>query len=443
MNLRVLLPDMDLEMLRKVSSVFLLRILGAGAQLLFTILLARIYGAEDMGAFILSLSFVLIISTISRWGLDQAALKHIAVYADEGQWASVRSVFAAAFVMILFFSLGLSLLLIPALPWMAEILFSRPDMVELLYIMALSIVPFSLLNLLAEALRGLHRTALNALVQVVLVPVVSICAVIVLEHEERGILAAAYAYVWASLLAFILGLFLWRLYAGSCCESRERLFMSAKKILDIASPMAWVSIVGIAMSLSETVLLGVFRDAGAVGIYAAALRVALLVNFILVAFNSMLAPRFATLFHQQKLNEMEALAVRSVKLMLLLSLPLFILCLFFPTYVLHLFGDGFADGAVALMILAVGQLVNVSTGPVGVLLLMSGHEKVLRKNSLISAAVVVVSGVVLIPWLGITGAAISAMAASVSMQVLSVLSLRQVLGMNLLYCFAPWIKQSG
>ncbi len=431
MSLRALMSGVDREMLGKVSSVFLLRILGAGAQLAFTVLLARLYGAEGMGVFILGVSFVLIASTVSRWGLDQAALKHIAVYAGEGNRQSVRSVFAAAFLAILFLSLGLSLLLMPALPWLAEVLFSRPDMTGLLYILALSIVPFSLLNLTAEALRGMQRTALNALIQVVVVPVVSICAVLVLQDDQRGVLAAAYAYLWGTLAASILGLFVWRLYAGSHRGVLSGWFAFLKGLLDIASPMAWVSIIGIAMSLSETVLLGVFRDAGEVGVYAAALRVAMLVNFILVAFNTILAPRFAALFHQNRLKEMELLAAHSVQLMLFLSLPVFVVCLFFPEQVLGLFGNAFSNGAVGLMILAIGQLVNVATGPVGVLLLMTGYERHMRRNWMLSALVGLVAGLLLVPPFGVIGASISAVIAGVILQGLLVWSVKRNLNINI------------
>jgi O-antigen/teichoic acid export membrane protein len=78
-----------------------------------------------------------------------------------------------------------------------------------------------------------------------------------------------------------------------------------------------------------------------------------------------------------------------------------------PGVILRWFGSDFSEGALALMILAVGQLVNAATGAVEPLLIMSGHEKYVRNNTLASALCNLLLNLLLIPLWGINGAAVA------------------------------------
>jgi O-antigen/teichoic acid export membrane protein len=79
----------------------------------------------------------------------------------------------------------------------------------------------------------------------------------------------------------------------------------------------------------------------------------------------------------------------------------------FARWPLLLFGDGFVAGQTALRILAGCQLFNAAAGPVGVLLVSGGHGRVMAW-ALGSAVVVnLVLNAVLIPPLGMAGAALA------------------------------------
>jgi O-antigen/teichoic acid export membrane protein len=93
--------------------------------------------------------------------------------------------------------------------------------------------------------------------------------------------------------------------------------------------------------------------------------------------------------------------------MLSVTLPLFFLIFLFSPMILSIYGPEFKDADLILKILAIGQLINVSTGSVGYLLMMSGHEKLLRNAAVLSACVSLVLNLVLIRQLGVVGAAIS------------------------------------
>ncbi|RLF39101.1 MAG: hypothetical protein DRN12_07435, partial [Thermoplasmata archaeon] len=81
------------------------------------------------------------------------------------------------------------------------------------------------------------------------------------------------------------------------------------------------------------------------------------------------------------------------------------------------FGEAFAESATALAVVSLGQLVNAATGPVGLLLVMSGHENKATLSVGIGSAVNLIFNLALIQLWAINGAA-AAFAASWAVKML-------------------------
>lgn len=163
----------------------------------------------------------------------------------------------------------------------------------------------------------------------------------------------------------------------------------------------------ILITWTSTFALGIFGTKADVGVFGVAFRISMLVSVALIAVNSLVTPRFAALYEKKDLRSMETLAQNSAKIMLLLSLPLFVLFLFAPAWVMGIFGAEFRTGALLLVILSFGQMVNVSTGSVGYILIMSGNEDIVRKNAILAAAIAIAFNALLVPMTGAVGAAIA------------------------------------
>ena len=96
------------------------------------------------------------------------------------------------------------------------------------------------------------------------------------------------------------------------------------------------------------------------------------------------------------------------KWILAFTLPLAISVIAFSKPLMRIFGADFEVGWSILIVGTIGQVVNCGTGSVGYLLLMSGHEKRLFRVQMWMAVTMVVLNVLLIPRLGILGAATAA-----------------------------------
>jgi O-antigen/teichoic acid export membrane protein len=115
-----------------------------------------------------------------------------------------------------------------------------------------------------------------------------------------------------------------------------------------------------------------------------------------------------------------------------LTWPGYITLAVFAPFLLRVYGHGFVAGQVALAILCAAQLFNLGTGNVTIVLLMAGKSSWNLINSAAALAANIVINILLIPRLGITGAAI-AWAASIIIN-----NLAAVLEVNYLMRIRPF-----
>jgi O-antigen/teichoic acid export membrane protein len=233
----------------------------------------------------------------------------------------------------------------------------------------------------------------------------SALAILAAIGADWGVHGATWAYACAAALTALAAYLLWK-KATLGLDTQAGSF-ATPTLLRSSLPLFWVSSMTSIMGWTGTFLLGVWGTSADVGIYTAAARTALLTSLILIAVNSIAAPKFAALYRQGDFDALSSTARHSTLLMALLATPILLVFLAFPRLVLGLFGTEFQAGGPILSILALGQFVNVATGSVGYLLMMSGHERSVRNNMVFAAALNIGLSCVLIPLFGRIGAAVA------------------------------------
>jgi O-antigen/teichoic acid export membrane protein len=168
----------------------------------------------------------------------------------------------------------------------------------------------------------------------------------------------------------------------------------------------WVASAGrFALQWTGILVLGAWGSSADVGIFGVATRLALVSNLILTAVNTATAPRFAALHRRGDREGLERLARRSVALLAVATAPILVAMLAAPGRLMALFGAEFAPHGSVLVILALGQSVNLATGSVGQILVMTGHSRAVRQTVLGAAAANLLLSLALVPGLGALGAA--------------------------------------
>ncbi|MGZ6301133.1 MAG: MATE family efflux transporter [Ktedonobacteraceae bacterium] len=194
--------------------------------------------------------------------------------------------------------------------------------------------------------------------------------------------------------------------------------------IGFAAPNFLTSIVETVLDAVDTVLLAVFAISNvAIGQYSAAIRIAIFVSMPLQILNTMFSPTIAELYSKGENQKLSAMFKIVTKWALTFSLPLFWIAVLFAKPLLGVSGNGFIPAWPLLIALAIGNLINVSTGSVGYMLVMTGHQKITFLNSLVAIVFNLVLGVILIPRYGAMGVAI---ATGVALGVLNLMRLLQV-----------------
>ncbi len=404
------------EVVKQASIALSLRVIGACLSFGLNVALARYLGAAATGAYFLALTVISLGALVGRLGLDNAVLRFTAESAALEDWTRIVGLYRRSIAIAIIGSIIVTAILIALASWIAQFVFKDPSLGTPMRLMAVSILPLSLGTLHTELLRGLKRISESTLLLSVSVPLLSMIFLIILG-SSFGVLGAVTAYTLSNIVTVVLGITLWR-RATPHLRSVAGQF-DTRLLLHTAISMFWISLLNLGMNMSDTVLLGIFAESRSVGIYGVVVRTASLTSFILVAVNTIIAPKFAALYAQGDREALRVLARGSTKVITLVALPLLLLFITIPKQILGLFGSEFSEGAFALRLLATGQFVNVATGSVGYLLMMTGHERLMQYNLTMVTALNITLGLILIPRYGIIGAALST---SLSIAVLNIVS---------------------
>jgi O-antigen/teichoic acid export membrane protein len=393
-----------LEVVNGAAVALVLRVLGAGLIFCFNFLLARTLGAEGAGVYFLSLTVTTIATVFGRMGLDNALLRFTAANAAVDDWGAVKGVYSKGMRLALAASTASAVAMFAAAPLLADMVFRKPELTGPMRWMALAVVPMSLLILHAEMLKGLKRIRDSMLVYGVGVPTLSLLGLYFLGGDW-GINGAVWAYTIAAVLTASLGIRLWRSAVPQLRNIAGH--FEGRELLRSSMPLFWVASLNMLINWTATFALGIWGTNEDVGVFSIASRTAMLTSFILLAVNSISAPKLAALYKKNEVEAIESLARNTAKLVILMASPLLLIFLLFPEWVMRIFGTGFAGGAALLSILAVGQFVNVATGSVGYILMMSGNEHLMRNIMTSGAVMAILLNITLVPSAGTLGAAIA------------------------------------
>jgi O-antigen/teichoic acid export membrane protein len=392
------------ELLDGAVIAFFFKILAAGAIFLLNVVLARLLGAEGSGVFFLAYTIVLVFATVGRFGMENTIVKFIASNDALGFIGKVIGVYQKAMLYSFLLALILSFSLYFSSAWISNSIFLKPELESPLSIMALAIVPLALLTLHAHAFQGLKKIAEFIFILSVSVPMITVVLSFIFI-PTHGIDAASLGYLLSTIITLIFSRWLW-LKQTKISTSVVTVF-DTNELLKSSLPLFGMVVMNMLITWSPMLFLGVFESNENVGIYSAANRTAMLTSFVLVAVNSIAAPKFAALYKERDYKTLSLVVQNSSKIMIILALPILIFFLFFPSWILSFFGPQFSQGAHILIILAIGQFINVSTGSVGYLLMMSGNEVLMRNNLIFCAIFGVLLNFLLISEYGILGAAIA------------------------------------
>jgi O-antigen/teichoic acid export membrane protein len=410
------------------------RVLATGFGLIASIIIARFYGANIMGMVAVVNSFMLMATIFTVLGTDTSILRFIPEHLVKYSATSAFKVYRKTQLIVIAVSLITGFVFFMVADLIAGIVFSKPHLSFYFALSAAFVILKSLMLLNTQAVRGLKLIKVFAIMQL-------------LPQGFNLILLIVLGLFWSSndvpIYALLGGFAMTGIAGWGIMEYSFRKIVQpndvvgsvpARKILSTSMPMLMTQTMAFVIGQTGVILLGVFRSEAEVGYYAIAVRLATLTTFVLVAINSMAGPKFSELFHTGKMDELFHVAKKSTKLIFWATSPILLGLIILGSPVLSIvFGGDFALAYPSLVFLSIGQFISSISGSTGFFMNMTGCEKNLRNIILGAAVINVLMNLILIPPLGMVGAAVAAMTSVTFWNVYTLLFIRFKFGQTIGY----------
>ncbi|BBL81901.1 flippase [Thermus thermophilus] len=419
--------DILATLARGAGIAFVIQATGTGLKYLTQVLLARWMGATEYGVYAYAFTWANLLSVFATLGFTTGVLRFVPEYLAKKDWAHMRGLIRRVRQLVL-----LAGIVLAAVGGLALIVLRSPQMDVSTLLLGMGLVPLlALMSMQMEMVRGMQRIALAYAPPMLLQPVLALGTAFIVLKAMGALTSVATIGAFMLAVLVVLGVQSQGLIR---VLPREALLAppSYETVgwLRVSFPLLLVSGSLIVLNQSDILMIGIFIGPKEAGIYTAATKTAALVSFVLVAVNAIAAPMISE-FHakgdREKLQEMVSAAAQW---MFWPSLGATLGLALFGRAVLGFFGPEFAEGYWALVLLALGQLVNASVGPVGYLMSLTGHQNLSAWVYGLSALVNIGLNALLIPIWGLVGAALATMTTMVLWNVWLYALVRRLLGIS-------------
>lgn len=401
---------------------FAVKVMAVGLGFASQMLLSRLLGKADYGEFAFAVTTMQFLVIAAVLGADSVATRFVAKYHDSPAqmlthigWLNQRTLrisvaIAITGVLLLQFIYVLN----PRLIWIST----------QLILVALPIQAFAIIR--QGILRGLQKPVLSIIPEGILRPFFTIkfsLAFVFLigttsqqssftnQFESRH---AVIVYILVTVVALIASQIFLNWFLPQKTEKTLSKASSAAEIRRWKSMALASMFSAFAMTIhsqSDVWMLGVLTKAETVGSYSVAARYAGFVIFGINAMNAALGPLVAKFAHDR--IALQRLVTQSTNLSFVIATASGVWLICFPEWLLNLFGPGFDDATLSLKILVAANWFNVGCGSVGLLLSMTGNHQIFMKILMSSVFLNIFLNITLIPFFGMTGAAVATAASIV------------------------------
>ena len=380
---------------------------------LLTVSLARWLSGTEFGNYAFALNLALLLAGVAGLGLPFAVLRFVPQYEGVGDLPRARGVVAQTWLLTILS--GIAFMVVGCV----LVLAFQPGSMTALILAMLLLALIAVANYQTELARSLHKLLLAYLPFRALWPAVVLGLVFLLYHLAVPLDSCiVLSLSLAVLLLIVVGQakYLRGLHKDKFGHVQPQ--TETRYWLRVATPL-WILVLGTGLLRTVDILiLGLFVEPEQVGLYYGATRAAALVGFALFAVNAVVAPLISRLYHSGDTRQLRGVAAHAAQMVFWPTLCCAIGMLLFGDHILALFGDEFRAVKPVLMVLTVGHLFNASVGPVGHFMNLTGNQTTSAKVFFAAGILDVVLNLLLIPPLGLLGAAIATATSVVAWNVL-------------------------
>ena len=393
------------------------------------VLLARFFNQSEYGIYSLAVVLIHILVIFTTLGLHEGAPRQIAYYRGRGDEPKVRGVIVSSLQMAIIASVFVSLALFFTSDIISIKVFHEPGLSTALKIFSVAIPFWVLIQMLSAVFRGFDRVEPKVYFMDVLRSGLFILLLVLAILLHLPFLEALFAFS----ISFIIAGFAFAIYT----KRRAPFYMKRasslvsnsihREMLLFSLPLILVYTLNDVMQYTDTLMIGVFKTAYDVGVYNAAVPLAQLVSLIASSMIFIYKPIITGLYSQGALVDIKQIYQSSTKWLMFLVFPVFLVIFLFPKPLINLFfGQEYLGAGPALQILALAFLSVPFLGPQGSTLMAMGKNNILMYVAIAGAIANISLNFVLIPIMGILGAAIATLVSWGGVQLIDLILLYKI-----------------
>lgn len=373
----------------------------------FRIVIARYYGPEVYGLYLLGLSTVLWVATIAALGLPEGVVRFVSLYRGKNEVDKIRLVLRRSILVMIFLGFILGILLFYLSDFIAVALFDSPELSIYLKIFSLSI-PFGLIsNVLLSSLRAFEKIGWYSFIFNILHNVVMVLTLVYLIFIGFSGVSTVISFVASSCAMVIAGVIVARVYLKKYFSRPQKSEKGViRDLFSYSLPLLFSGIVGSFLVLIDVFFIGYFQGVESVGFYNAAVPIAALLGIAPGIFMEMFFPLINKAYAKKDDELIKELSKQVSKWIFFINMPVAILMLLFPGALINLlFGEEYLVAEVALQVLSAGMFIQTASLVPKNLIAMVGKSKALLIDTIAVGVLNAVLNIILIPKFGIVGAA--------------------------------------
>jgi len=341
-------------MLLKTIQVFTIRGFGSVASFLVTLVLSHVTTPERVGVFMISLAVMHVLGGVATIGSQTALIKVVASNVDK-PWTRINQDQSFVIKAVSLLSVLVMVLFLFFPEYIAKLI-GEEAMSEILSLVSFGVFLVAMIQVLAALLIGKQKPIFGTLVQNVISQVFFIVVCLIASFNGLELNSSQLLVIYLS------GLFISLVSGGLFWFSDERaMFIYNSQIhpelRNSVSALFIILLMGLCVQWAGQFASARFLDAKSIAYFSVAQRTALLASFVLIAVNLVVVPKIAAEFSKGRLEEVDRLSLTSSRLMVALAIPVLIIMLLFPEFLMGLFGTDYKVAAESLQVMAVGQFI--------------------------------------------------------------------------------------
>lgn len=391
-----------------VSVGFVGRLTGRFLVVLQSLLIARVLGPSIFGLYAIGLGVFRLLEMLVSLGFDVGVIRFGSQYLFLGDKQKYNNMIINSLVISFLFSSAIGLIVYIYSGWISINLYQDPD-IKIVFQMIAILIPLSaMLSVIVAIGRINNQVRYSIIMQDLIQPLLAFSFLILFWLIGLRLELVIFADQLSYFLATLVILFFVLKTTDTFSSKNKFAFHPEKAYYSFSFLSVGSVFLSTVVFYIDRLLAGVYLSPADVGIYQASIQLAALFAVVSGAFNRNILPVFSTLYAEKKMQEFQDIYRIGTKWNFYLWCP-FILFLFFnSTNILQtIYGDAYSYGNIVLIILLIGQTVNLLTGSVGIVLLVGGFQRFILKFSFVALLINVFFCIALIPEIGIVGAALS------------------------------------